>query len=201
MMKTNNNDYLQSISKEEIEKLPIQQFNGHIEVIDKPHQVGSMIKLIENEQVLGFDTETKPSFKKGRSNKVALLQLSTQNQAFLVRTSKIGLPREITLILENPAIAKVGLAIKDDLAGLQKLKKFRPQQFIELQSYVKDFDIQDNGLRKIAAIVLQFRILKNQQTSNWENGHLTEAQQIYAATDAWVCRQIYEKLNHHLNEL
>jgi ribonuclease D len=199
MMKTNNHDYLKSISKEEIEKLPIQQFNGHIEVVDKPHQVDNMIKLIENEMVLGFDTETKPSFKKGRTNKVALLQLSTQNQAFLVRTSKIGLSKQITSVLENPAIAKVGLAIKDDIAGLQKLKKFRPQQFIELQSYVKDFDIQDNGLRKIAAIVLQFRILKNQQTSNWENGHLTEAQQIYAATDAWVCRQIYQKLNHYLN--
>jgi len=198
-MKTNNHDYLKSISKEEIEKLPIQQFNGHIEVVDKPHQVDNMIKLIENEMVLGFDTETKPSFKKGRTNKVALLQLSTQNQAFLVRTSKIGLSKQITSVLENPAIAKVGLAIKDDIAGLQKLKKFRPQQFIELQSYVKDFDIQDNGLRKIAAIVLQFRILKNQQTSNWENGHLTEAQQIYAATDAWVCRQIYQKLNHYLN--
>ena len=199
MMKTNNHDYLKSISKEEIEKLPIRQFNGHIEVVDKPHQVDNMIKLIENEMVLGFDTETKPSFKKGRTNKVALLQLSTQNQAFLVRTSKIGLSKQITSVLENPAIAKVGLAIKDDIAGLQKLKKFRPQQFIELQSYVKDFDIQDNGLRKIAAIVLQFRILKNQQTSNWENGHLTEAQQIYAATDAWVCRQIYQKLNHYLN--
>ncbi len=199
MMKTNNHDYLKSISKEEIEKLPVQQFNGHIEVVDKPHQVDNMIEIIENERILGFDTETKPSFKKGRSNKVALLQLSTQDQAFLVRTSKIGLSKQIISILENPAVAKVGLAIKDDIAGLQKLKKFRPQQFIELQSYVKDFDIQDNGLRKIAAIVLQFRILKNQQTSNWENGHLTEAQQIYAATDAWVCRQIYQKLNHHLN--
>lgn len=199
MMKKNSSDYLKTISKEEIDKLPVQQFCGHIEVIDQPHQVEHMVNLIQNEKVLGFDTETKPSFKKGRSNKVALLQLSTGNQAFLVRTSKIGLPKEITSILEDPAIAKVGLAIKDDIAGLQKLKKFKPQQFIELQSYVKDFDIQDNGLRKITAIVLNFKILKNQQTSNWENGHLTEAQQIYAATDAWVCRQIYEKLNHHLN--
>jgi ribonuclease D len=198
-MGINNNAFAKSISKEEIDKLPVQQFAGHIQVVDQPHQVETMLDLIKKEKVLGFDTETKPTFKKGRTNKVALLQLSTKHQAFLVRTSHIGLPPKIAAILENPEIAKVGVAIKDDIASLQKLKKFKPRQFIELQSYVKDYNIQDNGLRKITAIVLNFRILKNQQTSNWESGHLTEAQQIYAATDAWVCRQIYEKLNNHLN--
>lgn len=197
-MKINNSKFLQSITKEEIEKLPVQQFNGHIEIIDHLHQVDHMLSIIENETLLGFDTETKPSFKKGRYNKVALMQLSTENQAFLIRTSKIGLPPVIIdKILSNPTITKVGLAIKDDIAGLQKLKRFKPNQFIELQSYVKDFNIEDNGLRKIAAIVLKFRILKNQQTSNWEVLNLTEAQQVYAATDAWVCRKIYQKLNHH----
>lgn len=195
----NNSDFVASITKEEIDKLPVQQFQGHIELIDKPHQVKDMVNLIKNEPVLGFDTETKPSFKKGRTNKVALIQLSTSNQAFLVRTSKIGLPKDLISIFENQDIVKVGLAIKDDIAGLQKLRKFKPQEFIELQSYVKDFNIQDNGLRKIAAIVLNFRILKNQQTSNWELSTLSEAQQIYAATDAWVCKQIYDKLNHQLN--
>jgi ribonuclease D len=144
--------------------------------------------------ILGFDTETKPTFKKGVSNEVSLLQLCTSEKAFLVRLNKIGLPVQIMNILSDPAVIKAGVAIHDDIAGLQRLGKFDPDGFIDLQDYVKDFGIIDNGLKKLSANILGFQISKRQQTSNWEQDELTRAQIEYAATDAWVCHQIYTVL-------
>jgi ribonuclease D len=122
------------------------------------------------------------------------LQLSTENDAFLFRLNRIDLTPEIKNLLQDETITKVGAAIKDDLKGLKELSDFNPGGFVELQDYVKAFDIQPNGLKKIAAIVLGIRISKSQQVSNWENPSLTESQLLYAATDAWVCGAIYDKL-------
>ena len=144
--------------------------------------------------LLGFDTETRPTFKKGGRNNVSLIQLSTSEFAGLFRINKIGIPAEMIKLLSDPSVKKVGVAVHDDIKFLKVVKKFNPEGFIDLQSFVKDFGIESSGLKKLAAIVLGVRISKRQQVTDWEAEQLTEAQQIYAATDAWVCHQIYEKL-------
>lgn len=186
--------FKESITKEELTDLPLRWFEGKIVVVDKPEQIKGIAAFLTSFPVIGFDTETRPSFKKGRMNKVALLQLSTPEQAFLFRLNKIGLPAGIRKILANPNIVKPGVAIRDDIKGLRGIKNFSPQGFIELQDYARDIGIQNFSLKKLAAITCGFRISKSQQLSNWEADLLTDAQQIYAATDAWVALRIYENI-------
>ena len=143
---------------------------------------------------MGFDTETKPSFKRGQVNPVALLQLATSERAFIFRITKIGVPNRLKNILSNEQITKVGVAIHDDIKALQKINPFTPQGFVELQEEVKDYGIQDFSLKKITGIVLGFRISKSQRLSNWESDDLTDAQLSYAATDAWVACEIFNSL-------
>jgi ribonuclease D len=184
--------FKESITKEELIDLPLRWFEGDIYIIEKPEQVNNVAEFLSTKSVIGFDTETRPSFKKGVINKVALLQLSTQNEAFLFRVNKLGLPASIRKILANPDIIKAGVAIRDDIKALQGIAKFNPAGFIELQDHAKDLGIQNFSLKKLTAIVLGFRISKSQQLSNWEAEELTEAQQIYAATDAWTSLIIYK---------
>jgi len=183
-----------TIDKEAVNELPLEVFNGPIHLIDSIDQLNTVIPKLAIPSCIGFDTETRPSFKKGRINKVSLLQLSTSREAFLFRINKIGLPKEIRKILSNPEILKVGAAIRDDIKSLQGVKPFQPQGFIDLQSIVGDYGIEDLSLKKLTAIVLKFRISKSQQLSNWEADELTEAQQKYAATDAWVSVKIFNGL-------
>jgi len=187
--------YRESIDKEELAELPLIQFEGEISLVETKESYLESIEYLSQQKVLGFDTETKPAFKKGVVNEVALLQLSTQDRAFLFRLNKIGLPNGLKGILENPEIRKIGVAIRDDIKGLQKLNSFKPGGFVELQDHVKDYGIQDFSLKKLSAIVLGYRISKSQRITNWEAPDLTEAQQIYAATDAWISHRIYESLN------
>lgn len=149
-----------------------------------------------NAELLGFDTETKPVFTKGKKNAVSLIQLATDNLAVLFRINKIGFPNELIKLLSDPSVIKAGVAVHDDIRYLKIVKKFEPDGFVDLQNYVRDFGIQSSGLKKLSAIVLGFKISKRQQVTDWEAEQLTEAQQIYAATDAWVCHQIYEKLRN-----
>lgn len=193
-----NNLYLQNISKEQIDALPKKHFQGNIHLIENEDQLESVRGQLGKPVAFGFDTETRPSFKKGRKNNVALVQLSTSLDAFLFRVKLTGLPDELIDIFQNKDVLKIGLAIKDDINALQKIRKFTPQGFIELQQYVKTFSVLDNGLKKLTANILGFRISKRQQTSNWEKEVLDNDQQVYAATDAWACYEIYKKLvNHH----
>ena len=187
--------YKESIDKDELDELPLVQFEGEITLIESKEDYLASIEYLAHQKVLGFDTETKPAFKKGVVYEVALLQLATKDRAFLFRLNKIGLPNGLKSILENPKIEKIGVAIRDDIKGLQKLNQFKPGGFVELQERVKDYGIQDFSLKKISAIVLGCRISKSQRVTNWEAPELTEAQQIYAATDAWVSHRIYESLN------
>ncbi len=182
------------ISKEELKDYPKTAFNGKIFVIENMKQYGAALDMLEGHTLLGFDTETRPSFKKGRINKLALVQLSTENEAFLFRVNKIGLPSEILNLMSSKKIKKVGLGLKDDLQKLNQTVHFDANGFIDLQDIVEDYGILDKSLKKLSAIVLGHKISKNQQLSNWESKELTEAQQIYAATDAWVCLKIYQKL-------
>lgn len=184
------------ITKEEIESKPILKFEGDIIVVDNLKNIQNAINELNNATILGFDTETKPSFRKGTKNKVALLQLSTNEKAWLFRLNKIGLPEELANVLANTNIIKVGVAIHDDILTLQKLRKFKPQSFIDLQKIAKNYNIEHLGLKPLAAIVLDAKISKSQQLSNWESQTLTDGQCVYAATDAWVTRRIYTKMIH-----
>jgi len=187
--------YRESIDKDELADLPLIQFEGDITLVESKEDYLDSIEYLSQQTLLGFDTETKPAFKKGVVYEVALLQLATVDRAFLFRLNKIGLPNSLKNILENPDIQKIGVAIRDDIKGLQKLNHFKPAGFIELQDHVKDFGIQDFSLKKLSAIVLGYRISKSQRVTNWEAPDLTEAQQIYAATDAWISHRIFESLN------
>ncbi len=197
MERTSNQLYFKTIEDEYMNSLPVKTFTGTIHLIDHPSALDALKLALKNITVLGFDTETKPSFKKGRYHRVALLQLSTGEQAFLFRLNKMHLPDFVVDILEDKEIIKVGVALKDDLIGLKRIIDMEPDGFVDLQKFVKQFGIEDNGLKKLAANVLGFRISKKSQTSNWEQDELTREQLVYAATDAWVCQQMYEVLTNH----
>ncbi|WP_346853981.1 3'-5' exonuclease [uncultured Draconibacterium sp.] len=184
--------FKESISNEDLTQMPLRWFEGEIVMVDSPFQVKQAVQELSGQESIGFDTETKPSFKKGVVNKVALLQLSTKDRAFLFRINRIGLPREIIALLSDENIKKPGVAIRDDIKGLQEFKKFKPAGFVELQDEAKDMGIQNFSLKKLAAIACGFRISKGQQLTNWEADSLTEAQQRYAATDAWASLEIFE---------
>jgi ribonuclease D len=184
--------FKESITKEELVDLPLKWFEGEIIIVETKDTLRKAIQVLSKQAVIGFDTETKPAFKKGVFNKVALLQLSTENQAFLIRLNKIGLSKKLCDILANPEIIKTGVAIRDDIKGLQDLRKFQPGGFVELQDSAKDLGILNFSLKKLTAITCGFRISKGAQLSNWEADEFTEKQKIYAATDAWTGLKIYK---------
>jgi ribonuclease D len=191
-----NNKYQENISVEELAAHELSWFRGEIITIEDIKTFREVFPRLLGHDVLGFDTETKPTFRKGRKNKVSLIQLSTGTLACLIRINKLGFPDELIDLLSDPSVIKAGVAVHDDIRFLKGVKKFEPSGFIDLQGFVKDFGIQSSGLKKLAAIILGFRISKRQQVTDWEADQLTEAQQIYAATDAWVCHQIYLKLTN-----
>ncbi len=187
--------FKESISKEELIDLPLRHFEGDIVLVDSKNKLKMAIEDLSSHSIIGFDTETKPSFKKGVVNKVALLQLSTKTRAYLFRINRIGLPLEVTELLSNESIIKPGVAIRDDIKGLQEIMNFVPGGFVELQDQAKEMGIQNFSLKKLTAIACGFRISKGQQLTNWEAQELTDAQQIYAATDAWAALEIFENFS------
>lgn len=174
--------------------MPQVTFPGRIHVINAISQVKSAVTALRTSAMAGFDTETRPSFKRGEHHKVALLQLSTATDAFLFRLNKTGIPAPLKQYLEDPGITKIGLSTTDDFHQLARLCDIRPAGFIELQQLVKEYEITDMSLQKIYAILFQHKISKGQQLSNWEATELTDAQQRYAAIDAWACLHIYQHL-------
>jgi len=186
--------YKENITVEELAERELSWFKGEIILVDDLKTFYEVFPRLLGSDLLGFDTETRPTFKKGRKNSVSLIQLSTEYLACLFRINKIGIPDALADLLSDPFVTKAGVAVHDDVRFLKSVRKFTPDGFIDLQTLVKDFGIQSSGLKKLTAIVLGFRISKRQQVTDWEAEQLTEAQQIYAATDAWVCHQIYKKL-------
>lgn len=184
-----------NIDNDEIVKLPRLSFAGEAFVISTEEELWDKIKLFSTSSILGFDTESKPSFKKGRNNGIALVQLSDEKTALIIRVKEVGLPNELVAILENEKIVKVGAAIRDDLKGLKSIRNFNPKGFVDLQQIAGNYNIEGQSVRMLAAIVLGVRVSKSQQLSNWEAESLSFAQIDYAAIDAWVCREIYLKLN------
>lgn len=188
--------YIETITPKEIEKLDYASFPGKIKVIDS---VGAdfnrAILYLRSQKIIGFDTETRPCFSQSQPRYgVALLQLSGPEKAFLFRVNKVGMHRRLCNILANPKILKIGAAVHDDIKGLQKHHDFVPAGFVDLQKIVCEWGIRDKAVKKMAAIILGYRISKTQQLSNWEADVLSESQCKYAATDAWVCREMYLKL-------
>jgi ribonuclease D len=183
-----------TITTDEINLLPLKAFDGKVNVITEEKNLSKVVLEVLRHRVIGFDTETRPSFKKGQSYKLALLQIAVPNKVFLIRTHYTGLSPEITAIFENPDIIKAGVAIRDDIKALQTLRKFSPAGFVELATVAREVGLQVESVKKLAALILGFRISKSAQTSNWEVPTLSEKQIEYAATDAWVCLELYEKM-------
>ncbi len=186
--------FLDTISNQEINDLELSRYEGEIVLIDKPEDLPEVFKAIKREKVVGFDTETKPAFKKGQVHDVSLIQIATEEIAYVIRVNHTGITNHIIEFLSSKEIVKVGVALRDDLKDLQRLRDFKPAGFVELNQLVKPIGIESNGLRKLTAIILGFRISKSAQTSNWESDTLTEKQINYAATDAWVCIKMYNSL-------
>lgn len=184
-----------TISKEEIAAMPIGQFSGRVFVIYTESDADKAVEYLKNQQIVGVDTETRPSFKRGMSHKVALLQVSTMDTCFLFRLNKIGMPQSLQNFLMG-ATLKIGLSLKDDFMMLRRRKDVHAEEgnWIELQDYVSRFGIEDRSLQKIFANLFGQKISKSQRLSNWEAETLSERQIKYAATDAWACVKIYNYL-------
>lgn len=184
-----------TITKEQIAELEMETFDGEIHVIDHIKQVSEAVDFLSTHSALGFDTETKPAFKRGQTHKVALMQLATEKECFLFRLNQIGYPDTLEAIIVDPAIRKIGLSLRDDFAAIRKRSGLSPENFLDLQSYVDKFGIEVNSLQKIYALLFDKKISKKQRLSNWEAPSLTPAQQSYAAIDAWACLRIYNYLS------
>ena len=190
-------EFAKRIGNAEVNELPLRSFKGKIHMVSTLDEYRRIIPKLQNINVLGFDTETRPAFKKGRKNKLSLLQFSTEFHAFLFRTGSVGLPDQMIQLFEDENIMKIGAAVHDDLIELKDLRGFKPAGFLDLQKYVEAFGIENKAVAKMAGIVLGFRISKSQQLSNWDADMLSDAQKKYASTDAWVCYQIYRELQNY----
>ncbi len=191
--------FQREITKEEMSQLALIQYGGPITLIQSEEDFEAEIDVIAGHPVLGFDTETKPSFKKGKVYPTSIIQLSTSDHAWLIRVSRLGYPKRLLDILSNDQIIKVGSGLNDDIRRMRADFHFEPGGFLDLQQYVEAFRIGEKGLKKLSAIVLGKRISKSQQVSNWDANILTEAQLRYAATDAWICLEIYNTLRNTLS--
>lgn len=183
-----------TIDKEILKELPKAAFPGEIHVVQTPWEAERAVTYLKGCPILGIDSETRPSFTKGQSHKVALLQISSEEHCFLFRLNLTELTLPLITLLENPNVTKVGLSLRDDFMMLHKRAPFEQHACVELQEYVRAFGIQDKSLQKIYAILFGEKISKSQRLSNWEADTLTEPQKQYAATDAWACLNIYNKL-------
>ena len=183
-----------TITNEQTAELASAQFDGHILIIDREEQIDAVCRDLAAQQIIGFDTETRPSFKAGVTNRVALLQLSTHERCYLIRLCRTKLHNALLKILSNPNILKIGADVAGDIRSLHTLRHFQERGFIDLQQIASNWGIEEKSLRKMSAIVLGRRVSKAQRLSNWEASTLTPQQQMYAATDAWVCIEIYQKL-------
>lgn len=187
--------YAHTISKEEIAGLEVEEFTGRIISVITEKDAYKAVEYLKKFKRVGFDTETRPSFKKGQRYMISLMQVSTEDTCFLFRLNRIGIPSELEDFLEDENILKIGLSLRDDFAALRKRSEAKPRNFLDLQSYVCNFGIEDASLQKIYAILFNKKISKGQRLTNWDAEILSESQQKYAALDAWACLKIYNQLN------
>ncbi|TXC77035.1 3'-5' exonuclease [Luteibaculum oceani] len=189
---------LYEIQKDEIQNYPLDHYRGEIVLVDNQEGLREFYKedIFANYDVIGFDTESKPSFKKGQVNKLALFQFATPHAVYLVRLNKIGgIPEKLASMMRNYHGTMVGISLADDWREIRKLKiDAKPECVIDLNELAMKKGFVSIGAKKLSALLLGIRISKRQQVSNWEADELSEPQMIYAATDAWICRGIYFKL-------
>ncbi|UKK54749.1 3'-5' exonuclease [Prevotella sp. E2-28] len=190
MLKTIYNKYDKSL----ISSLPVAQFQGKIIVILTKGEAERAVRYLLSQPILGFDTETRPSFKKGHQHKVSLLQVSTPDICFLFRLNYTGLTDALVELLEDETVLKIGLSWHDDINALHKLKDFKTGRFVDIQDLVREIGIEDLSLQKLFANLFGQKISKRQQLSNWEADVLLDKQKAYAATDAWACIEIYNEI-------
>lgn len=183
-----------AIDKAIINTLPIESFQGEIHVVDTVEEAQQALSDLCRHNILGIDTETRPSFRKGHTNKVSLIQISTHTDCYLFRINKIGLIDGLRELLTNEKVLKVGISLRDDFSVLHRVDDFEPHNFLDLQSVIRDYGISDMSLQKIYAIIFGKKISKAQRLSNWEAAELSVPQQYYAALDAWACLHIYDAL-------
>jgi ribonuclease D len=188
--------FRETITPEEIEQLELAAFPGRISVITGPGpELDHAVAHLGAQRIIGFDTETKPVFQAGQPRHyTALLQLSSETEAFLFRLHELGLPQEIADLMADPGITKIGAAVGEDIHGLQHYRHFEPHRFMDLQPFGERYGIKEKSVRKMAAIILGRKVSKAQQCSNWEADPLSDAQLLYAATDAWICVRMYKAL-------
>ena len=185
------------LSKDLLQWMPVQAFEGEVVVVDQPDQVAPAVVYLRTQKIVGVDTESRPSFQRGTHYPTALVQIASHERCYLFRLTHVGMPQELADFFADERVCKVGLAFKDDINGLRRRRNFTPANCIDIQKLVPQYGIFDLGLQKLFAICFGRKISKSQQLTNWENTHLTPEQARYAATDAWATLLIYEDLLAH----
>lgn len=188
-------EFKKKIDKAEMDGLPVFVFSGEVIVVENEEQANEAINHLASCACIGFDTETRPSFKKGQVNKVGLIQLATDDRVYLFRLNKLGFLPALRRLMADRAVLKVGVGIRDDIKSLRRLSDFIPASFVDLQDYAVDFGIEDKSFSKLMAIIFNVKISKRQRVTNWNAPQLTEAQIRYAATDAWGALEMYQRLS------
>ena len=184
-----------AIARDDLNRLPIRAYEGPIRLVNDREEVAECVALLRRESIIGFDTETRPAFQRGVSYPPALIQLATTNEVFVFQFHALGGLGALREVLEDPAITKAGVAISDDIKQLNDAWAFKPRNFIEIGTMAKELGYEQTGLRSLAGLLLGFRISKREQRSNWARASLTRSQIVYAATDAWVSRELYLHIN------
>jgi len=175
-------------------EFPLSHYTGKIVVAATEEQIENAVREINQAEIVGFDTEAKPTFQKGQIRNIGLIQVATENKVFLLRIHKVGVLDCIHDLLQNENILKIGIGLKDDYNLLDRLRSFEPKGFLDLNDTMEELGAESIGARNLAEMILEIRISKSAQTSNWEVEELTQKQLNYAATDAWICLEIYKKL-------
>lgn len=182
------------LDKEYIKDLPLVSFPGKIITVNSEREADKAVPFLLSKDILGVDTETRPSFKKGQQHKVSLLQVATEDICFLFRLNYIGMVTSVISLLSNTDVPMVGLSWHDDLAALQKRMEFKPGVFIDIQDIIGDIGIEDKSLQKLYANIFKQKISKRQRLTNWDADVLSDKQMSYAATDAWACVRLYKEI-------
>tara|TARA_Y100000739_G_C20422398_1_gene379541 strand:+ start:189 stop:770 length:582 start_codon:yes stop_codon:yes gene_type:complete len=191
MNKKNN---YSKLTNEYINELPLKYFEGDIKIVRTEKELKNACSILKEECILGFDTETRPSFKKGQFFLPSLIQLAGIKSVFIFQLKKCGFNERLIKILSDPTLIKCGVAVGQDIKDLQKMTFFEPNGFIDLGEVAQERNLKNYGLRNLTALLLKFRISKSSRTTNWSVNDLSIKQMEYAATDAWVSREIYFKL-------